>query len=70
MGGADEVGVQHIENTGPRGAGEKRKRRDAECDGGQDQVPEGPVAIAEARQPVQLQGEDIHHQETQPELRH
>ncbi len=46
--------------AGARGARQQRHRPDAQRDGGQDQMTDAAIAIAEARQPFELQGEEIH----------
>ena len=67
-GGAHEIGVEDVENGGTRRARQKRQRADAERNRRQDEVGEPAVAIAEARQPFELQGEEVHQQQAEPEL--
>ena len=68
-GGADEIGIEDLEHGRPGRAGEERQRRDAERDRRQDDVAQAAVAVAEARQPAELQREEIHQEEAEPEFR-
>src|SRR6266404_4230933 len=67
-GGADEIGVQHVEHGGTRGARQQGHRTDAERDGGQSEIAQAAIAIAEARKPFELQREEIHQQQAKPEF--
>ena len=62
-GGADEIRVHDLEHRRPGRAGQERQRRDAERDRRQDEIAQAPVAVAEARKPAELQGEEVHQQQ-------
>ena len=66
--GADEIGRHDLEHRSARRPGKQRHRRDAERHGRQQQIFQAAIAIAETRQPAELQRKDIHHHQSEPEF--
>ena len=68
--GADEIGVHDLEHRGTRRARQQRQRRRHRAStAGRIEIAQSAVAVAEARQPAELQREQIHQQQAEPEFR-